>query len=93
MTITNPLALAAGLGIKSGKTLEALTSKYNEDGSLKMTTMRALDIVEGLEDSTEELAQEAWQHLVDTRMAWRLQGSIGRQADRLIAAGFINPPQ
>lgn len=43
------------------------------------------------DDVTEDLVLEAWQHLVDTGLAWQLQGSFGRQAAALIDAGLIEP--
>lgn len=38
---------------------------------------------------SEEQFLEAWQQLVDTGLAWQLQGWFGRQAKALIDAGLI----
>ena len=55
-----------------------------------MTNSQAIDIAEGFtepESSEEYLA--AWQHLIDTGLAWQLQGWFGRTAMRLVEAGAI----
>ena len=43
-----------------------------------------------IEADTEEQVLEAWQTLVDTGMAWQLQGWFGRTARHLIEEGYIN---
>lgn len=53
-----------------------------------MDQFQAVMIAEGAEraDSDEQYI-EAWQYLIDTGLAWQLQGWFGRAAAGLIAAG------
>lgn len=58
-----------------------------------MTPYEAVMIAEGIanhEDITEERYIEAWQLLIDTGLAWQLQGSFGRQAQSLIETGVCH---
>jgi hypothetical protein len=57
-----------------------------------MNAILAINIVEGDAES-EEQALEAWQYLVNTGLAFELQGSYGRTAARLIEEGLINAPE
>jgi hypothetical protein len=55
-----------------------------------MDNFTAVQIVEGLEgDVDEKRYLEAWQHLVDTGLAWQLQSSFGREGQYLIDQGLI----
>lgn len=50
-------------------------------------SQRIFDFEAGYLTDTE--AVDLFQQLVDTGLAWRLQGSYGRTAQRLIDAGLI----
>ena len=54
---------------------------------------KAIDIAEGLiQAESEEEFLSAWQLLVDTGMAWSLQGWFGRTAQALLENGYLIPP-
>ena len=55
-----------------------------------MNNFDAIGIAEGfIEPESEEQVIEAWQHLVDTGLAWQMQGSFGRMATAMIEEGVI----
>ena len=48
-------------------------------------------IAEGVQDAkSEEQLIEAWQMLIDTKLAWQLQGWFGRTAMSLIEQGVCH---
>ena len=49
-----------------------------------MKDFDAVMIAEGVEPATEEEQIKAWQHLIDSGLAWSLQGWFGRTASNLI---------
>lgn len=57
-----------------------------------MDNYRAVMVAEGAVEAKDEQEYiEAWQHLVDTGMVWRLQGFFGRTATQLIEQGILEP--
>jgi hypothetical protein len=63
----------------------------NLGDNIMMDTYQAVGLAEGfIEADTEVQVLEAWQTLVDTGMAWQLQGWFGRTARHLIEEGYIN---
>ena len=56
-----------------------------------MNNFEATMIAEGVEEaSSEEEFIEAWQHLIDSGLAWTLQGFFGRTANHLIEEGICH---
>ena len=54
-----------------------------------MTDLEAVGIAEGfLQENDPKKIVKAWQHLIDTGMAWELQGWFGRTATLLIEEGI-----
>jgi hypothetical protein len=54
-----------------------------------MTDYEAIGICEGFIDCENEQPMiDEWQHLIDTKLAWALQGSFGRMARNLIEQGI-----
>ena len=57
-----------------------------------MDDYTAVAIAEGFQEAdSEEEVIEAWQHLINTGLAWSLQGWFGRTARNLIDQGVCHP--
>ena len=58
-----------------------------------MDNYTAIGLAEGfIEADSEEQVIEAWQHLIDTGLAWQLQGFFGRTASVMIQEGLCYMP-
>ena len=61
---------------------------------MKINEYNAVGIVEGfIKCDDKEKIIEAWQYLIDTGLAFRLQGRFGRTAINLIEQGICNNQQ
>lgn len=56
-----------------------------------MTDYEAVALAEGFQSGEPQEVQEAWQHLHDTRLGYRLQGWFGRTLIDLLEAGKVTP--
>jgi hypothetical protein len=62
-----------------------------DDADTGMDSYTAVGIAEGfIEPEDEDQVIEAWQLLHDTGLAYRLQGTFGRQAQAMLADGLIS---
>ena len=60
---------------------------------MTINSFNTVGIAEGfIEAESEEQVIEAWQFLVDSGLAWQLQGWFGRTASQLIEQGVISAP-
>lgn len=60
----------------------------------KLDAYTATGIAEGwIPADNEEQTIEAWQYLINSGLAWTLQGWFGRTAQELIDNGLCTPPQ
>ena len=59
----------------------------------EMSTIKAIDIIDGFVSSTAQDIIHAYQYLIDTGVVWNLQGRFGRQAQHLIQVGLCTAPQ
>ena len=58
-----------------------------------MDTFTATMICEGVFEAEEDEVIQAWQHLINTGMAWQLQGWFGRTAVDLISRDICTAPE
>ncbi len=81
---------------EKNKTYKALTGNdlpgFQKEASV-LTNSEAIDLAEGYSEGTDEERIRAWQHLIDTGLAWQLQGFFGRTAMNLIESGICSPPK
>lgn len=61
-------------------TLDNFTATMIAEGNYELAGLDPQDV-------TEDIVISAWQHLINTGLAWRLQGYFGRTAAALIDAG------
>jgi hypothetical protein len=57
---------------------------------MEMTPINAVLIAEGEIEADIDTQIDAWQYLVDTGLAWSLQGHFGRMAQELIDQEVIH---
>jgi len=56
---------------------------------MEINNYNAVGIAEGfIECGDQKTINKAWQHLIDTGLAWSLQGWFGRTAESLIEQGI-----
>lgn len=64
--------------------------RWDSAGISSMKISDAIDICEGVVESSEEEEIKAWQFLINNGVCWELQGWYGRTAMRLIEDGVCH---
>ena len=60
---------------------------------MTINSYNAVGIAEGfIEADSQDQVIEAWQFLIDSGLAWQLQGFFGRTASQLIQQGICSAP-
>jgi len=68
-----------------------MKTNKKQKGNKKMDNYEAVGIAEGfVECNDEQKTIEAWQYLIDTSLAWTLQGWFSRTAKNLINQGVCH---
>lgn len=57
-----------------------------------LNPMNAVGMAEGWIEADPDQVIEAWQYLIDSGLAWKLQGWFGRTASTLIGQGICREP-
>jgi hypothetical protein len=67
-----------------------LTAEIKTMTMNNITDYQAVGLAEGWIEGTEDQILDAWQHLHDTGLAYKLQGWFGRTAQALLEEGIIS---
>jgi len=59
---------------------------------MALNSYRAVALAEGFEEGSQDEVIQAWQFLIDSGLAWQLQGFFGRTASQLIEQGICSAP-
>jgi len=67
---------------------------FKTEATMKpLSNYDAVGLAEGFVEGTDDQRIQAWQQLIDTGLAWQLQGGFGRTAVSLIESGICSPPK
>ena len=67
---------------------------FKTEATMKpLSNYDAVGLAEGFVEGTDDQRIQAWQQLIDTGLAWQLQGGFGRTAVSLIETGICSPPK